>query len=47
MGRRSYFSAEKARRVLGWKPTVTYEAGVPLTVQWYLRTNRPPSPPSQ
>lgn len=35
MGRRSYFSAEKARRVLGWKPTVTYEVGVPNTVRWY------------
>ncbi len=35
MGRRSYFSAEKARRVLGWQPTVTYETGIPLTVRWY------------
>lgn len=36
MGRRSYFSAEKTRRMLNWKPTVTYEVGVPQTVQWYL-----------
>jgi 2-alkyl-3-oxoalkanoate reductase len=36
MGRRSYFSADKARRVLGWKPTVTYDVGVPMTVQWFL-----------
>ncbi len=35
MGRRSYFSAEKARKVLGWQPTVTYEVGVPNTVKWY------------
>ncbi len=35
MGRRSYFSAEKARRMLSWKPTVTYEDGIPLTVRWY------------
>jgi nucleoside-diphosphate-sugar epimerase len=35
MGRRSYFSAEKARKILGWKPTVTYEVGVPNTVRWY------------
>jgi nucleoside-diphosphate-sugar epimerase len=35
MGRRSYFSAEKARRKLGWQPTVTYEEGVPLTVRWF------------
>ena len=35
MGRRSFFSADKARRVLGWKPSVLYEEGVPLTVEWY------------
>ncbi len=35
MGRRSYFSAEKARRVLGWQATVGYTEGVPLTVRWY------------
>jgi nucleoside-diphosphate-sugar epimerase len=36
MGRRSYFSADKARRVLGWKPIITYEVGIPMTVRWYL-----------
>jgi nucleoside-diphosphate-sugar epimerase len=36
MGRRSYFSAEKARRVLDWQPTITYDVGVPMTVKWYL-----------
>jgi nucleoside-diphosphate-sugar epimerase len=36
MGRRSFFSAAKARRLLNWQPTVTYEVGVPLTVKWYL-----------
>jgi nucleoside-diphosphate-sugar epimerase len=36
MGRRSYFSADKARRELDWKPTVTYEVGIPMTVKWYL-----------
>lgn len=35
MGRRSYFSAQKARKMLDWQPTVTYEVGVPLTVRWY------------
>lgn len=35
MGRRSYFSADKARRVLGWQPTVRYEVGIPMTVRWY------------
>ena len=35
MGRLSYFSAEKARRVLGWQPTVTYAEGIPATIRWY------------
>lgn len=35
MGRRSYFSADKARRMLGWRPTVSYDVGVPNTVRWY------------
>lgn len=43
MGRRSYFSAEKARRELGWQPTVTYEEGVPRTVRWYLEQVEPDS----
>lgn len=36
MGRRSYFAADKAHKLLGWRPTVNYETGVPLTVQWYF-----------
>lgn len=36
MGRRCFFSADKARRELGWKPEVTYEEGIPMTVKWYL-----------
>jgi nucleoside-diphosphate-sugar epimerase len=36
MGRRSYFSADKARELLNWRATVTYEVGVPMTVKWYL-----------
>lgn len=35
MGRRSYFSADKARRELDWKATTTYEVGVPRTIEWY------------
>ena len=35
MGRRSYFSTEKACKVLGWQPAVSYEVGVPRTVKWY------------
>lgn len=40
MGRRSFFSAEKARRELGWTSTVPYEEGVPRTVAWYLGEKR-------
>lgn len=35
MGRRSYFPADKARRVLNWQPTVSYDEGIPKTVEWY------------
>jgi nucleoside-diphosphate-sugar epimerase len=35
MGRRSYFSADKARQKLGWKSTITYEVGIPNTIRWY------------
>ena len=34
MGRRCYFSAEKARRELGWKSTVSYDEGVKRTITW-------------
>lgn len=34
MGRRCYFSAEKARRELGWKSTVSYTEGVKKTISW-------------
>ncbi len=36
MGRRCFFSADKARRELGWEPAVSYEEGIPMTVKWYL-----------
>jgi nucleoside-diphosphate-sugar epimerase len=36
MGRRCFFSPEKARRELDWQPTVPYEQGIPQTVRWYL-----------
>lgn len=35
MGRRILFSNEKIRN-LGWKPTISYEVGIPATVNWYL-----------
>jgi nucleoside-diphosphate-sugar epimerase len=37
MGRRILFSNEKIR-ALGWKPTITYDVGIPMTVKWYLDT---------
>ena len=37
IGRRSFFETRKAREQLGWKPTVSYEEGIPMTVRWYLR----------
>lgn len=35
MGRHVFFSTDKIKK-LGWTPTVTYQTGVPMTVQWYL-----------
>jgi nucleoside-diphosphate-sugar epimerase len=40
MGRRSFFKADKARTQLGWKPSVTYDVGVPMTVKWMLEKER-------
>ncbi len=34
MGRRTWFSAEKARKELGWVSTVPYEEGVRRTIAW-------------
>jgi nucleoside-diphosphate-sugar epimerase len=36
MGRRSYFSADKARRALNWQAETPYDVGVPRTIAWYL-----------
>jgi CDP-glucose 4,6-dehydratase len=33
--RRQYLSAEKARRVLGWKPLFTLDEGLRRTIEWY------------
>lgn len=33
-GRRTFFTAEKARRDLGWESTVGYEEGVRIAVDW-------------
>jgi nucleoside-diphosphate-sugar epimerase len=32
MGRKTFFDCSKARRVLGWEPTVTYTEGIPQAV---------------
>ncbi len=37
MGRRCFFSCEKARHELGWKPVVSYDEGIKLAVQWCLQ----------
>lgn len=34
MGRRCFFSAEKARKELGWKSTISYQEGVKQTIAW-------------
>ena len=36
MGRRCFFSCEKARKQLGWKPTVGYDEGIERSVKWCL-----------
>jgi 2-alkyl-3-oxoalkanoate reductase len=41
MGRRVYFSAEKARTKLGWKSTVSYEEGVKKTIAWLHNQENP------
>jgi CDP-glucose 4,6-dehydratase len=33
--RHQYLSAEKARRVLGWKPLFTLDEGLDRTIEWY------------
>ena len=33
--REQYLSAEKARRILGWKPIYTLQAGLRETIDWY------------
>ncbi len=36
MGRKVYFSIEKAQKELGWEPEVSYEEGIRRTVEWYV-----------
>lgn len=36
MGRKTFFECDKARTVLGWQPSVSYEEGIPQAVRAYL-----------
>jgi nucleoside-diphosphate-sugar epimerase len=36
IGRRCFFSSQKARNELGWQPTVGYEEGIEQSVKWCL-----------
>jgi len=36
IGRKCYFSSEKARTELGWKPTVGYDEGIDKAVTWAI-----------
>lgn len=38
MGRRCFFTCDKIARELGWRPTISYEEGIPAAVEWFLRT---------
>lgn len=40
MGRRCFFSAEKARRELGWQATVGYDEGIRRAVEWCLANEK-------
>ncbi len=40
MGRDTYFSADKARKELGWNSTIGYREGIPAAVKWYQSTQR-------
>jgi nucleoside-diphosphate-sugar epimerase len=37
IGRKCFFSSEKARRELGWQVTVGYDEGIALAVDWCLK----------
>ncbi|MEE9296719.1 MAG: NAD-dependent epimerase/dehydratase family protein [Phycisphaerae bacterium] len=46
IGRRSFFETQKARRQLGWQPTISYETGIPAAVRWYLHEHEGTSTPA-
>lgn len=43
MGRDTFFSADKARRELGWNSTVGYKEGIPATIRWFEQSNHRPA----
>ncbi|HVP12046.1 MAG TPA: NAD-dependent epimerase/dehydratase family protein [Phycisphaerae bacterium] len=40
MGRHTFFSADKARRELGWKSAISYEEGIPAAIRWFEEHQR-------
>ncbi len=46
MGRHTFFSAQKARDQLGWKSSVGYREGIPMTIRWYEEAQRSLGGPS-
>lgn len=44
MGRDTYFECQKARRVLGWQPTIGYQEGIPEAVRLHLDAASASSP---
>ncbi len=40
MGRKTFFECQKARQVLGWQPSVSYEEGIPEAVKAFLESER-------
>ncbi|MCB9851033.1 MAG: NAD-dependent epimerase/dehydratase family protein [Phycisphaerales bacterium] len=43
MGRKTFFECRKARAVLGWSPTISYEVGIPQAVAALEATTEPTS----
>jgi nucleoside-diphosphate-sugar epimerase len=37
MGRRCFFSPQKARTQLGWQPAIGYDEGIAAAVKWCVQ----------
>ena len=44
---RSVLNFSKAKRVLGWAPTMMIEEGIPATVRWFAQAAKSPAPPPE